>query len=195
MRSWQDYFELSKNLQPSFLLEKTIPLTTKRDFALDLGAGALKDTKFMLSMGFKNVTALDQDPAFKQYAHKIPRSSLKLVVKSFEKIHRLQANHFDLINASFSLPFTPPPFLPPLIQQIKKALAPDGLFCGQFFGPEDSWNKPQNNLTFLDNKELQALLSPLKILHWEEKKFSGNTISGEKKHWHLFHIIALKNSL
>ena len=195
MRSWQDYFELSKNLQPSFLLEKTIPLTSKRDFALDLGAGALKDTKFLLSMGFKHVTALDQDPAIKQYAHKIPRSSLKLVIKPFEKVHRLTANHYDLINASFSLPFTPPPFLPPLVQQIQKSLTINGLFCGQFFGPEDSWNKAKKNLTFLSPKELKTLLSPLKILYWQEKKFNGNTISGEMKHWHIFHVIAIKTTL
>jgi len=195
MQSWQQYFELSKHGSPSPLLEQTILLTANREQALDLGAGSLKDSKFLLSMGFRKVTAIDQSPEFKNYAKKIPRSSLSLIVRNFQDIKRLPAQKYDLINASYSLPFTPEPFLPNLVNQIIKSLRPGGFFCGQFFGPNDGWNKPKTrqNFTFVDKTTLLGLLSPLKIYHWQEREFDGKTIDGKAKHWHIFDIIIQRN--
>jgi SAM-dependent methyltransferase len=191
MQSWSEYFELSKNNAPSSLLETAIPLAPDREQALDLGAGSLKDSKFLLSMGFRHVTAIDGDPAIKKYADKIPATILKIQIKKLENL-QLPNNRYDLINASYSLPFTKPPHLPALVEQIISALKPGGIFCGQFFGPQDSWNTPENQLSFTDSKTVKKLLSPLKIIHFQEEQLDANTIDGEAKHWHLFHIIAGK---
>lgn len=192
MQSWSEYFELSKNQQPGILLQTAISLAPTREYALDLGAGSLKDTKFLLSMGFQQVTAIDHDPAIKNYISQIPRSLLKIKIKKFEAIQRLPKQKFDLINASYSLPFTKPPHLNKLIKQIILALQPKGIFCGQFFGPKDSWNKIENQMSFLDRSTLNNLLAPLKIIHFEESQKDAKTIDGELKHWHLFDIIAQK---
>ena len=144
-------------------------------------------------MGFRHVTAIDSDVAIKKYNSKIPAALLKIQIKKLEKLG-LTPNHYDLINASYSLPFTKPPHLPALVEQIISALKPDGIFCGQFFGPKDSWNIPENQLSFIDRSALKKLLAPLKTIDFQEEQKDAKTIDGEAKHWHLFHVIAQKKN-
>lgn len=190
---WSEHFEQTKGYPASKLLEISIPLCGERQEALDLGAGALRDTKFLLSTGFKKVTVIDIDPTVKKYADKIPPSLLNFQIKPFEKI-KLKANHFDLINAQFSLPFTKPPHLPGLIEQIKSALQPGGIFCGNFFGPKDDWAK-KPEMSFTSKTKIKQLLKGLKILYLNERKFSGRTADGNAKNWHLIEIIAQQKTL
>lgn len=194
MRNWSGHLQQTKNYAPSSLLETAIPLAPDRQRALDLGAGALRDSKFLLSWGFRQVTAIDGEKTMRKYADKIPATLLKIQIKKMEKL-RLPAHHFDLINASYSLPFISPPHLPALVKQIIAALKPNGIFCGQFFGPEDSWNIPENKLSFTDRPTLKKLLSPLKIIQFKEEQRDAKTSDGKPKHWHLFHIIARKDLL
>lgn len=191
MQSWSEYFELSKNRPPNALLENALRLVVERREALDLGAGSLKDSKFILSMGFQKVTAIDADPACKKYRSGLPTKILSIQIKPFEKLS-IRKNHYDFISAQFSLPFTRPPYLPALIEQICNGLTPCGIFCAQFFGPQDSWARTEKNMTFLSGAQIKKLLEPLDTIFFKERKFSGTTIDGQKKKWHLFEVIMLK---
>lgn len=194
MQTWNEHFEITKNNPPSPWLEPAISLCKDRNHALDLGAGSLKDSKFLLSMGFKKVTAIDYDPSFKKFATRFPRSILELKVKKFEEIKRLPTEKYDLINASYSLPFTTPPRLPALLNQIIKSLKPDGIFCANFFGPKDSWTQDSKDfqLTFFDENTLKELLKDLKLIQFKPREWDGKTTSRESKHWHTFEVIAQK---
>jgi tellurite methyltransferase len=191
MESWSEYFELSKNRPPNSLLENALRLVVNRGQALDLGAGSLKDSKFMLSMGFDKVTAVDADPAVKKYRAGLPTKILSVQIKPFENLS-IKKNTYDFISAQFALPFTKPPYLPALIEQICNGLKPCGIFCAQFFGPQDSWAKAQTNMTFVGRSQLKKLLSPLAEIYFQEKKSAGTTIDGQDKQWHLFEVIMLK---
>ena len=190
---WSEHFEQTKTYPASKLLEQAYTLCPNRQHALDLGAGALRDTKFLLSTGFKKVTVIDIDPAVKKYADKIPANILKFQIKPFEKVE-LKRNQFDLINAQFSLPFTTPPHLPNLIDQIKSSLQPGGIFCANFFGLKDDWAK-QPEMSFTSKTKMKQLLKGLKILYLNERKFSGRTSNGQPKNWHLIEIIAQQKNL
>ena len=194
METWSEYFELSKNRGPLPLLETALKLVVERRHALDLGAGSLKDSKFMLSMGFRKVTAVDADPGVRKYRNKVPVSQLTIKVTPFEQL-KLKPTTYDFISAQYSLPFITPPNLPNLIDQIINSLNPCGIFCAQFFGPEDGWNKPENNMSFVTKAELKKLLKPLQTILFEEEFLDAKTIDGQPKHWHLFHVIAIKPAL
>lgn len=185
---WPEYFEKTKTYPASKLLEMAFPLCLERQEALDLGAGALRDSKFLLSAGFKKVTATDSDPAIKKYADQIPVKALSFIIKPFEKL-QLPANRYDLINAQFALPFTCPPHLPELIEQIKAALKPGGIFCANFFGPKDDWAK-QPAMTFTSKTKVRQMLKGLKILLLNEKRYPAKTADGLPKNWHIIEIIA-----
>lgn len=191
MKSWAEYFELSKNRSPNPLLENAIKLVVSREHALDLGAGSLKDSKFMLSIGFQKVTAIDAEPASRKYRCKIATKQLAIQIKAFESL-KLKPNTYNFISAQYALPFTSPPHLPALIKQIQNSLKPNGIFCAQFFGIDDEWNKTEKQMTFVKRSELKTLLRPLDTIYFKEKKFIGGSIDNIAKHWHLFEVIAIK---
>ena len=75
--------------------------------------------------------------------------------------------------------------------RIKAALAPGGIFAGQFFGVHDDWNTPERTaMTFLMRAEAEALLSDLDIVELTEDDNDGHIADGSPKHWHAFHILA-----
>ncbi len=191
MKSWSEYFELSKNRPPNPLLETAVTLVVDRTHALDLGAGSLKDSKFMLSVGFKKVTAVDHAPDIKNYRSKIPASQLQIKICPFEQL-TIKKAAYNFINAQYALPFTAPPHLPRLITDIIGGLKPSGIFCAQFFGTRDSWNLPENKMTFVTKNNLLKWLRPLDMIYFKEEQNDQPAIDGTPKHWHLFHVIALK---
>jgi hypothetical protein len=191
MKSWSEYFELSKNRPPNPLLETAVRLVVDRNHALDLGAGSLKDSKFMLSIGFQKVTAVDSAPQIKKFRSKIPARQLRLQICPFEEL-KIKPAAYNFISAQYSLPFTSPPHLPRLITDIIGGLKPSGIFCAQFFGIKDSWNTPENPLTFVTKTTLLKWLKPLDIIYFGEEQNDRPAIDGTPKHWHLFQVIALK---
>ncbi len=58
---WNIYVKETKNRPPRPLLVKALSFVTERSTALDLGAGALTDTAYLVKQGFKHVVAVDQD--------------------------------------------------------------------------------------------------------------------------------------
>jgi len=198
MKSWSDYFELSKNRPPNPLLETAVNLVVDRQRALDLGAGSLKDSKFMLSVGFKKVTAVDRSPQIKKYRSGVPARLLSIQIYPFEEL-AIKPACYNLISAQYALPFTGRPHLPALMKKISDGLRPAGIFCAQFFGRKDSWNDPRTawgdhsgDMTFVTRTALQKMLAPLQIIYFQEEQKDAQTIDGQPKHWHLFHVIALK---
>lgn len=194
MQSWSEHFQRTEHRPPNPLLLTAIDLVVDRKAALDLGAGSLKDSKYLLESGFQQVTAIEQDPAAKKYRGKIPAHRLTLKTCYFEEM-KLKPHTFNLITAQFALSFTSPPHLPEVMRKIIASLQPAGIFCGQFFGPKDSWNIPENHFTFVTAHTLKNWLKPLDIIHFKETQNDSTTIDGKAKHWHIFDIIALKPPL
>ena len=97
----------------------------------------------------------------------------------------------DLINASFSLPFSSPDAFPALWDKIVAALHPGGRFSGHLFGNHDSWavNSSMNHHT---RKQVELLLEPFEIEMLDEEDKPGKTALGQVKHWHIFNIVARK---
>jgi hypothetical protein len=65
-----------------------------------------------------------------------------------------------------------------------------GLFTGQLFGPNDSWNLPESGMNFHSRSDVERLLRGWTLLELTEEDCPGKTKLGEDKHWHIFHIIA-----
>ncbi len=70
----------------------------------------------------------------------------------------------------------------------------NGYFVGNFFGKKDTWAKTKENLIFLTEQEVKALFSEFKLIQFNEIEKDAVIASGEKKHWHIYDIIAQKKS-
>lgn len=190
LNSWQTYHENTKERSPSKSLVQALNLVQERDTALDLGAGALTDTKYLLENDFKKVVAVDSEPSIADRGEQINDPRLEINVNRFENFEFAQ-NTFDLINAQFSLPFTHPTSFEDVFVKVKNSLKQGGIFVGQLFGDRDEWaNDPK--ITFHTREQALELLSDLEVIEFNEEEKDGTTASGSKKHWHFFRVLAQK---
>lgn len=187
----EGYYNRTSNREPRELLLNAIkhvePVRNKK--ALDIGAGAGAETRLLLQKGFL-VTALDAQPEAKMYLSRLPNQENITVFIS--DVEDFEFQSFDLINAAFVLPFLDRQSFEYVLEKIKTSINPGGIFTGQFFGVNDDWNKPKENMTFLTKSEAKGYLNGLKVLSFEEKDQVGTVANGTKKHWHIFEFIAQK---
>jgi SAM-dependent methyltransferase len=189
--TWKEYFERTKDSKPRPLLVKAVNLVTNKDEALDLGSGALNDVRYLVSIGFKHITAVDSKPIAKDIIKNFPSEIVSYIINTFEDFDFIE-NKYDLINAQYSLPFNPPKTFDRVFKSIINSLKDGGILTGQFFGIKDEWNVPGNEMNFQTREEAENLLSALEIIDFQEEEADRNTAKGDMKHWHVFHFIVKK---
>ena len=160
-------------------------------FAIDLGCGSGRDTFELLRRGWK-VLAVDNEPEAIRWVRSVTlakyRGRLETRLVSFERV-RLPKS--DLVNASYSLPFCPPDHFDSFWRKILASIRPRGRFAGHFFGEHDEWAS-DSNLTFHSAARVKAILRQLKTEFLAEKEWNGTTAQGQRKHWHVFSVVARK---
>jgi SAM-dependent methyltransferase len=191
-KRWEKYFEKTKNAEPRKYLINAIQYVKTKEMALDLGAGTLRDTRFLLEHGFKKVVAVDGEKMFKNFAKEIHNERLEAKVSNFEDFD-YQESLYDLINAQYSLPFMKQKYFNDVISKIKKSLKINGIFVGTFFGDKDGWNTKEGKIkNFQTKEEIKSLFADFEILELLEKEEDKPTVNEEIKHWHTFHVTVRK---
>lgn len=184
---WSEYYKITKAKPPSKLLVKAIEYVTNKGKAIDIGAGALKDTQYLLEQGFE-VTAIDKSPLMKQEGIALGNNKLQALNIAFEDFD-FPESEYDIASSMFALPFTEPVHFEAVFNKIKNSLKKGGVFCGQFFGLNDEWSK-NPKMTFHTEAQVKELLKGFEILSFKEVEEDSTTANGTPKHWHIFHIIA-----
>ncbi len=191
MSDWDIYYKKHAGRKPREQLVRAVSFCKKKKSALDIGAGTLVESAFLLVDGFEKVTAIDNSVQTRVFAETLDPERFELVISSFQNFD-FKEDHYDLINAQYALPFHGSENFSAFIEKVKNSLRVDGIFVGQFFGTQDEWNTPDTKLVFQTREEAQKLLSGLEILEFKEEEKDGATAVGREKHWHVFHFIARK---
>lgn len=187
---WKKYHQKTKNNPPRKLLIEALTFLESRKSALDLGAGALADSKYLLEQGFAVVTAVDKE-ALATEKTELPQSSkFEYVILPFEEFNFTQ-DAYDLVNAQFSLPFIIPEVFESVFANICSSLCTDGIFTGQLFGDRDEWNT-NINMTFHQKQKAKDLFTNFELIAFTEKEHDSKTALGLLKHWHIYNFIARK---
>jgi tellurite methyltransferase len=156
--------------------------------AVDLGCGTGRDTAELLRRGWR-VVAVDSKAraleGLRERTGAADRPRLETLLLPFEEARLPQA---DLVNASFSLPFCPPPAFGALWARVRASLLPGARFSGQLFGERDDW--AGDGLTVHTRREAEELFDGFELERFEEVEEDGRTAVGDAKHWHLFHVVA-----
>src|SRR5271165_6669469 len=97
---WGRFYSFTKGSPPWPLLVRAASLALKNGHALDLGAGAGRDTRYLLQQGFQ-VTAVDADARSVAILTALPDTNLRVVHSSFEDFDFAT---YDLISSQFALP-------------------------------------------------------------------------------------------
>ncbi|BCL84641.1 tellurite resistance protein [Ktedonobacteria bacterium brp13] len=185
-KSWDHFYQLTKDNPPSIGLVKTVSLLGHAGDALDFGCGAGRDTRYLLAQGF-HVTAVDQEAVSLALLTQLQTERLCFVQSTFEDF---PFAHYDLVNAHFTLPFIRKELFSAVFTRLKTSLKPCGIFVGQFFGVHDTWNVSANHMTFFTREQALDELKGLDIATFDEEEVDGITADGTTKHWHVYHIIA-----
>ncbi|MBP9719176.1 MAG: class I SAM-dependent methyltransferase [Candidatus Levybacteria bacterium] len=191
MKDWDTYYKAHKSRGPREQVVRALGACKERESALDLGAGTLVESAFLLENDFKNVTAVDSSPQTKSFAESFDQQRFTLKICSYQEFN-FPKNYYDLINAQYALPFYGKDGFEKFIEKIKLSLKPGGIFVGQFFGVNDEWNAADSKLAFQTKDEVLNMLSELEMIEFNEEEKDGKTASGETKHWHVFHFITKK---
>ncbi len=188
---WKAYYKKIGNQEPRPLLVKALIQCKEKETALDIGAGSLGDSFYLLEQGFNEVVAVDSSTAFLEIIKDIHSESLKTFTIPIEE-YIFPENYFNIVNAEYTLPFIRKEKLDMVIHSIYFSLKSGGVFCGQFFGDRDSWNTQESSMIFHTQQEIEKILAPFKVLTCEEEELDGVTAAGIQKHWHVFHVILKK---
>lgn len=151
----------------------------------------MADSVYLLEKNFTTVIAIDPSDGFSEIAKVIKHPNLKTENIKIED-YDFPENEFNIINAQFSLPFIGKKSFEEVWPNIHIALASGGIFCGQLFGSQDTWNTVDSSLIFQTKKEVEDLISPFEIIFFEEIENDGVTATGAEKHWHFFNILLRK---
>ena len=189
--NWEQYYQQTKGKPPRPSLVRAIELVSDKHEALDLGSGALNDTRYLISQGFEHITAVDKNPISEDVMKEFSTDKVSYKICLFEDFD-FPEDTYNLINAQYSLPFASKEKFRSVIQSIVTALKPGGVFVGQFFGNHDEWNTEGRDMTFQTKEEAEMLLKDFKIQEFTEEEYDGGTAAGNTKHWHIFHFVAVK---
>src|SRR5580704_13494205 len=119
----------------------------------------------------------------------LPPDRVTFVLSRFEDFE-FPKNAYDLVNAEFTLPFINREHFAPVFAKLLNSVSGGGIFTGQLFGINDSWNVENSGMSFHTRAEVEALCRDFELVQLEEEDHPGTTKLGEPKHWHIFHIIA-----
>jgi len=168
--------------------------------ALDVGCGPGKEIVELLRAGwtvvaiepYPEMLALARRRAERECGPEVADGVLFLAGTLEDHAGALDPGSFGLVHAGFVLPFVRPSRFEPTFARLREAIAPGGLFVGQFFGPNDEFVRTAgpDEVSAHDVAEIRRLLASFEVLEHEEVAREGQIGRGRAKHWHVHHVIA-----
>jgi len=184
---WREFVRNTTGAPPWAQLERAAELFPRPGDALDVGAGAGRDTAYLLRRGWR-VTAVDASPSAAAALRGLPlQDNLSVVVSAAEDF---QPATYDLVNAQFSLPFIARSQFDATVQRERDAVRPGGVMAATFFGENDEWNVAGTEQSFSTRADVERVFSGWELVELTEVEEDGHTADGTPKHWHVFHVTA-----
>ncbi|KUM34144.1 class I SAM-dependent methyltransferase [Pseudomonas sp. EpS/L25] len=188
MSDWTAYYAATAGGGPRDTLLRALALWSEPPgIAMDLGCGTGRDTLELLERGWQVLATDAEAEALVELRQRVPAAPGSRLYTRHARFETLVLDRYELVNASFSLPFCAPAHFPGLWARITAATRPGGLFCGQLLGTRDSW--ASRGVTVVDPAELTELLRDWEVLHHREEEEDGHTAVGKPKHWHIHHLV------
>ena len=191
MISWKKYYETVH--QPNRLVRQALArYSGKKRRAFDLGAGNMRDSKYLLEQGFRTVVAIDESPDARQYAS----DGIVFQQIPVNKFRPQKCSYAFGISCN-TLFFVPRLTAGRVVDRAYDALWPGGVFACNFLGERDEWVvSNQENVSYLrsgyDVELLRDKYDPLELVEVEEDR---PTALGKPKHWHCWEMILQKPAL
>lgn len=187
------FTRLSQKKEPNPALVQLVKKMNGHSFrALDVGAGPLAESIFLLERGF-HVDAIDKDPESALRAKSIIDEKFTFTRVDI-KNHDLPCDSYDLAISFLALPFIKREDFFSVFHKLVGAIKQDGYFLLSLFGERDDWAKnSEKHMTFFSREEVKNLFEGLfEIERFIEEDKTAPSVAGEIKLWHIFTVVARK---
>ncbi len=186
MGEWTKYYQAVGETPNQQVVRALQKYTGARRAALDLGAGNLRDAKFLLKSGFKSVTAVDKEPQLEQ----VP--GVEFIQRPLEN-YMPMPNTFDVGISCNTLFFVPRDDTPKILTRSYNALTEGGIFICNLLGSEDSWlTRPEIGAVGYTEEEVRAMLANFSIEDLSYATGHRPTSAGKSAAWAMWRIIIRK---
>jgi len=195
----QEYFDATTNRETRDDLRKAVKLVSAPRVAIDCGCGAGSDIAFLRSEEFI-VHGFDiEEESIKRCRDRFEGdNNVHLSIANFSSFEYPGAS---LIVADASLFFCPEEEFRSVWCEMNESLTPNGVFCGSFLGPEDTMASPSYDqeaywldVLVLTEGQVKQCFSGFKVVSFTEHKISGVAPGGESHDWHIYSVVAKKES-
>ncbi len=178
------FAEMSKDLPPTKVVTDALPFVKEKGVAFDIGAGSLRNSKFLIKAGFKKVVALDKDLT------DVQDENIEFIQTDINE-YVFPENEIDLIVSINTLPFLSKEQFKIVFPKIIASLKDGGVLCASLFGINDTWSV-EETMHFHTKESVMELLEDFSLKIFIEEESEGQTIQGAPKHWHVFRFVVVK---
>jgi len=193
------YLDTTEDRETRDDLRLAVSLLEGNKVAIDCGCGAGSDIAFLRSHDFiVHAFDIEEESIARCRMRFKGDSDVLLSQASFSTFNYPKAS---LIVADASLFFCPEEEFSEVWSKITNALLPKGIFSGSFLGPEDTMAGPDYNKEFywpevlvFTKDKVNNLFNNYIIESFAEHRTSGKTPDGKPNKWHIFSVVAMKDS-
>jgi trans-aconitate methyltransferase len=157
---------------------------------MDIGAGSLNSTRYLLSTGF-TVHAIDTDPYTAELAAELDDPRLTMDCADVLDVP-VPKRRLDLIVAIHVLHLLSRRGIDAIVPRLVDGLAEGGVLCATFVGVRDTWAATPWRATALGRAEMVDLMSDLSVIRLDELEYDGVNVLGQRKHWHTLRCLLRK---
>ncbi len=194
-----EYFDSTANRETRDDLRLAVKLVDGPKIAIDCGCGAGSDIAFLRAKGFL-VHAFDIESESIARCRK-RFSDDRNVLLSQDTFSTFDYPSASMILADASLFFCSEDEFGEVWRKVTESLLPRGIFVGSFLGPEDTMAGPNYKreafwpeVLVVSEEQVRYWLNGFEIVSLTEHRTSGETTEGEPHQWHVFSVVARKES-
>lgn len=191
MGNWNQYHKLVGERPNSLVvsvLEKYIQRQRRRA-ALDLGAGNLRDSKYLKRMGFTRVVAVDSSEESLAFS----TEGVELCIQPIET-YEAEADAFDFVISCNTLFFLPKTSVEEVFENVLHGLHSGGVFACNVLGPEDDWVSQGAPVSSFQESDIVRLYGNFEVINANPVHFDqlSSTPGRPSKHWHQWCLVLRK---
>lgn len=158
---------------------------------VDIGAGYLNETRYLLQKGYA-VTAIDKNPLPEELKDLVTPNLL--YTQCDFNTYNFEPSSIDFLIALHSLFFVDPKNFDSFFIKLLESLKPNGVIVGDILGLHDSWlTAAKRPMTFITQDKIIELIKmttvSYDIISLQDKEWNGAQYDGTLKHWHTIEFI------
>lgn len=185
MDKWGNYHQMVGEKPNALVAGVLKDYVRGRSAALDLGAGNLRDSKFLLNAGFKRVVAVDKSEESRFFS--TPKIELHIMaIEDYEP----PADTFNFVFSCNTLFFVRTSQMKRLFERVLKGLRRGGVFACNLLEEKDEWVTEGAPVSGFSETSLAFLCDGFEVIATREVEYEDDHFT-PPKFWHQ-RIVALR---